>query len=109
MSKKDNIWIITMDETQPGMEQLPQRGLDERSFSQKAIGKVFSKEDLARHFGEFFANFRDILQEIPSDLGAYKVDEIQLNLTVNAQGGFELIGKVEAGLVSGIGITLKRA
>ena len=57
--------------------------------------------------------FLDSLEEIITDANrpgkTMKVDQIELNFTVNAEGGIELIGKVSAGIETSIKIILVRS
>ena len=49
-----------------------------------------------------------VLEEQPSTVAGFELDEIEFSLTVNASGGFELVGKASAGIEAGIKIKLKR-
>ncbi len=41
--------------------------------------------------------------------GAFRIDEIELSLAINASGGVELIGKAEVGVEGGISLKLRRS
>jgi hypothetical protein len=51
--------------------------------------------------------FRPIV-ESQDQKSAFIIDEVELSLAVNAKGGIELLGKLEAGAQAGIKIKLKR-
>ena len=38
-----------------------------------------------------------------------KVDQIEINLAINAEGGIELVGKISAGIATSIKIVLVRS
>jgi hypothetical protein len=49
-----------------------------------------------------------ILDVDTSKESKFYVDELEISLAINASGGVELIGKLEAGAQAGIKIKLKR-
>ncbi len=56
----------------------------------------------------FMRNFEEVLESSYSEDSKYEVDSIELNLSVNADGGIELLGKLRAGTEASIKVTLKR-
>ncbi len=50
----------------------------------------------------------DVLANQPAEVAGFVLDEIEFNLGLNAQGGFELIGKITAGVQAGVKLKLKR-
>jgi hypothetical protein len=52
--------------------------------------------------------FQAALKEPPKATSGYHVDEIELNLGVNANGGIALLGKLETGIEAGIKVKFKR-
>lgn len=65
-------------------------------------------DTLAQKFKEFLENMEVVFKKTPKILGDYMVDEIELHLSINAEGGFDLIGKATVGTTTGINVTLKR-
>ncbi len=63
---------------------------------------------LSENLKEFIHDFQVILDEQPKSPSGYCVDEIELSLGVNANGGIALLGKIEAGVQGSIKIKLKR-
>jgi hypothetical protein len=99
-----SIWVITQEpEDDVSKSLLP-------SVGRRIIAKSFeiSNDVLAVHLEEFFKSFQMVLERLPNSIDHFSIDEIQLNLDINASGGVELIGKGEAGLSTGLTFTLKR-
>jgi hypothetical protein len=63
-------------------------------------------EDLNKNLKEFLENFSPVF-EGNLGIGKFDIEEIELSLVVNAKGGFELLGKVEAGAEASIKLKLK--
>ena len=76
----------------------------------KTATKVFEIgiESLSGNLKTFIARIQRILDEQQENTSTYYIDEVELNLTVNASGGIELVGKLEAGAMGGIKIKLKK-
>jgi len=72
--------------------------------------KVFEvpSADLADKLALFLSDFQRVLEPQPSSFGSFEIDEVELNLTVNAKGGIELIGTLGVGMESSIKIKLRR-
>ncbi|MCH8097729.1 MAG: hypothetical protein IID53_11695 [Proteobacteria bacterium] len=64
--------------------------------------------ELAKNFQRFLQKLLPVFSGAPENIGPYVIDEIELHLTMNAQGGFALIGKAEFGVTGGVKIKLKR-
>lgn len=62
---------------------------------------------LAENMQSFLALLDEVLSNQPKSVSGYSIDEIELNLAVNAHGGIELVGKLTAGMEAGIKIKLK--
>ena len=67
-----------------------------------------SSEIISKNLKKFLNNLNSILKENFNDDFEYKLDTIELNLAVNAEGGIELIGKVSAGVTASIKLILSR-
>ncbi len=63
------------------------------------------KQNLKR----FLDSMEDIITDVNRSGKTMKVDQIELNLAVNAEGGFELIGKASASIETSIKIVLVRS
>ncbi len=103
VTNANSIWVITEEPEDISKSLLP-------SIGRRVVAKSFeiSNEVLALHLEEFFKSFQTVLGRLPTSIDHFTVDEIQLNVAVNASGGVELIGKGEAGLSTGLTFTLKR-
>lgn len=64
--------------------------------------------DLAENLGNLLAQVQSALEKAQQVASSFTVEEIELNIGINAKGGLALIGKVEAGMEAGIKIKLKR-
>ena len=73
----------------------------------KGIAKVEPKA-LADNLKEFLAAFEVVLMDCPTNISTFQIDEMELSLAVNAQGGIELLGKLSAGIEASIKVKLKR-
>ena len=68
-----------------------------------------STDSLSTSLKDFIARFQDVLDEDTTcEKSAFSVDQIELSLAVNGQGGVELIGRVTAGVTASIKLTFKR-
>lgn len=63
---------------------------------------------LSQNLKEFMQDFQSILDEQPQSPSGYYIDEIELTLGVNANGGIAILGKIEAGVQGSMKIKLKR-
>ena len=67
-----------------------------------------SRDQMASQLQEFLLSIEPVLKvELDKGTG-FAIDAIELSLTVNANGGLELIGKLNAGMEASIKLTLKR-
>ena len=64
--------------------------------------------DIVGQMHIFLDNFQKIFEEQSQDSNSFIIDEIELNLAINASGGIELVGKANAGIEGGIKVKLKR-
>lgn len=64
--------------------------------------------DLADNLGRLLAHVQSAFDKAQKVASSFDVDEIELNIGVNAKGGLALIGKAEAGMEAGIKVKLKR-
>jgi hypothetical protein len=102
MEKQYEFTIITMTDESNTKGGLP----FETSFKQKIS---MSSEVFSENLTLFLKNLSQVLEKQPESIGnGFSIDEIELNLTINASGGIELIGKAEVGVQSAITIKLKK-
>lgn len=67
-----------------------------------------SVDTLTQSLNRFMQSLEPLTKiDAPKD-SAFVIDELELTLAVNAKGGIELVGKLEAGVQAGIKIKLKR-
>jgi len=100
-SKQISVWVESLEQT--SRAALPQ-------FLQTKTTEVVQvgSDVLAENLHDFLTNFEVILTKQPKPVGGYLIDEIELNLTVNANGGVELIGKLGVGVQAAIKIKFRR-
>ena len=115
MNSNDKIWILTtalQEELPPestqrsgeiGRKDTGTRGV--RDLYQKV---AVHKDQLAANLKDFMTDMQGVFGEVTETAGSFEVDEIELQLSVNAKGGIELIGKVETGVKAGILLRMKR-
>lgn len=63
---------------------------------------------LSSNLKEFINNIQPVLDEITIPIGDFKINEIELNLVISAEGGIKMIGEFTAGIQSGITLKLSR-
>jgi len=64
--------------------------------------------DLAENLGDLLAQVQSAFEKAQHVASSLAVEEIELNIGINAKGGVALIGKFEAGMEAGIKVKLKR-
>ncbi len=64
---------------------------------------------LSENLKTFLTEMQTVFEIPKATTPGFQVDEIELNLGINAHGGIALIGKLEAGFTAGIKVKLKRA
>jgi hypothetical protein len=87
--------------------QRPKAALPLPTAAIKAVAKVEPKT-LADNLKEFLAAFDGVLVDCSAEFSAFHIDEMELSLAVNAQGGIELLGKLSVGATASIKVKLKR-
>ncbi len=79
------------------------------SFKKIAEKEIkISSEKLAQNLQDFLESFKPVLEKQETKLGKFVINEIELNLAINASGGIDLIGKLDVGIEGGITIKLQR-
>src|ERR1700687_4647919 len=76
----------------------------------RAVAVWESVEVEGRHLCEALKNFLHDFESVFSETekrSSFTVDEIELNLAVNGEGGIELIGKLSASAQAGVKVRLK--
>lgn len=63
---------------------------------------------IAANFRNFMTQLRRVFETSPGDVGPFSVDEIELEVSVNADGEVGLIAKGRAGAAGAIRVVLKR-
>jgi hypothetical protein len=102
MTSQITIWTNEVEE-EDVKAALPRLG---KSFVGKSI--AMDSTVLSKSLNEFLLAFVPVIEEQPKEISGYYLDEIELSLTINAQGGIELVGKLDAGVEAGIKVKLKR-
>lgn len=101
MAKKDiSVWTVQVEENKKAA--LP-------SFGEKTAEIVtVSQDKLSANLKDFLESSQALTElDMPKESSFY-IDEMELSLAINAKGGIELVGKLEAGAQAGIKIKLKR-
>ncbi len=63
---------------------------------------------LSNNLKQTLADFQKIMDDLPKSASGYCIDEVELNMGVNGNGGIALIGKLEVGVEAAIKIKIKR-
>jgi hypothetical protein len=101
MARKQTIPVWTSDSQDNTKAALP-------TIARRASAVVEVETDLiAENLNAFMEKFRPVV-ESQDQKSPFVIDEVELSLAVNAKGGIELLGKLEAGAQAGIKIKLKR-
>jgi hypothetical protein len=101
MPAKSKIPVWTSDSSQSTKAALP-------SLARRTTEVVEVETDIiTQNLNEFMEKFRPVV-ESQDKKSPFFIDEVELSLAVNAKGGIELLGKLEAGAQAGIKIKLKR-
>ncbi len=66
-------------------------------------------EVLTDNIRRFSAQFVGLLDGTPLEGGTAVIEEVELSLTITANGGIELLGKVNVGAQAAVKVKLKRA
>jgi hypothetical protein len=105
METKDNIliWIDEITDTER-KDALP--GLVRRNKAGAVVSK--SAEEIRMNIQNYINKFAPLLKNPDTPDSSYIVDEIELALTVNAEGGIELLGKLTIGAEASVKVRLKR-
>ena len=99
-SKSISVWVEHLD--QDKVSVLP--SIEDITRSTTEV----SANVLAKNFQCFVKNFLSILDKQEYDESSYEMQSIELNLSVNAKGGIELIGKLSAGVTTSMKVHLIR-
>lgn len=97
----DNIAIWTTDSKGNEQSALPKIA---RKLSEAT---QISTDVLSENLKSFIESFQSVV-DAGNDIGGFAIDEVELSLVVNAKGGIELLGKVEAGAQASMKVKLKR-
>lgn len=101
--EKSKIRILTQTIEEDTKSVLPSIGRRITSMAFEMTNDV-----LADRLEEFFNSFQSVLERLPSSTAGFSIDELELTLAINANGGIEVVGKAEAGISTGMKFTLKR-
>jgi len=69
---------------------------------------VVASDILADNLRQFLAQIERSIIDTPPRGSAFQVEQIELNIVVNANGGIELVGKAIAGAEASMKVVLKR-
>jgi len=70
-------------------------------------GKV-APSVIAKEFSSFMEKMKSVFTSLPPSTGNFSIEEVELNLAMNAEGGFSLIGRATAGMTTGVKVILRR-
>lgn len=101
MDKSTEITVITMSDDSDTKGAL--------SFKPNLPKQItVESNDIVTGMHAFLDNFQKLFEEQSQVSNSFMIDEIELNLAINASGGIEMIGKASAGIEGGIKVKLKR-
>jgi len=101
MDKTTSITVVTVSDDSDTKGALP--------FKPNLPKQItIEPNDITSQMHTFLDNFQKIFEEQSQTSNNFIIDEIELNLAINASGGIELIGKATAGIEGGIKVKLKR-
>jgi hypothetical protein len=108
MGDEDSISIWTMTETATGNSKaaLPRLGGGIASGATEVVS--VSIDTVRKNLNAFLEQVGPLLETSGKVLKNYEIDEVELSIAINASGGIELVGKLEAGAEAGLKIKLKR-
>ncbi|MFQ5965245.1 MAG: hypothetical protein ACE5KZ_13300 [Candidatus Scalinduaceae bacterium] len=109
LTKKKELSVVIIEEittAQQSVEQQHVINVPVGNFQRTEV--KFDTKTLSAKFKEFMDNLGDVFRNAPSALGGFSLSEIELNLEMNAEGGFHLIGKATVGATTGIKVVLKK-
>jgi hypothetical protein len=95
------IRIWADEEPPPGKPAVPMADLTRRVA-------VVTNEFVAENLQKFMRAFDPVIEGMSSAAGRFYVDEIEVSLAIDAKGGVQLIGKMEAGAQATLKVKLKR-
>ncbi len=79
------------------------------SFSNSlTITNIIDPVTLSKNLKDFLQNIQPVLDEVSLSPGNFKINEIELNLAISAEGGIKLIGEFSAGFQTSITLKLSR-
>jgi len=96
------ISILTEDCDSVRKNVLPSLASGSRKVTEVAV------DVLSGNLQQFLRNFEVALDSTDLSTSRFQLDQIELNLVVNAEGSIELVGKVSSGVVASVKVTLKR-
>lgn len=107
-TKKNEITVVIVDFVPTGKVAMAKPYPYDSEGYYQHIQKKFPTDALAKKFNEFINEIGNVFKGTPKALGDLRLNEIELNLQINAEGGFDLIGKATVGMTTGIKVTLKK-
>jgi hypothetical protein len=108
MADEDSISIWTAAEAAIGTSKaaLPKLGGGITAGATEVVS--VSVDTVRKNLSVFLEQIGPLLESSGEALKNYDIDEIELNIAINASGGVELVGKLQAGAEAGLKIKLKR-
>jgi hypothetical protein len=73
------------------------------------VTNIIDSVTLSKNLKDFLQNLQPVLDEATSLPGNFKINEIELNLAISAEGSIKLIGEFSAGFQTSITLKLSRA
>lgn len=102
MKSNEAIMIWSAEPQDSGKSAFPLPTTGPRQVAQVAVDTV------ARNLRDVVGKFDGMLTEIARTSSEFTLSEIEISLAVNAHGGIELIGKLEAGVEASIKVKFTR-
>jgi len=81
----------------------------ERGLLSGITGPVsLNVEQLRDNLANFVESMNELTSRVPKMGDAFRLDEIEFTVEVNAEGNFQLIGGAKAGITGGLTLKVKR-
>lgn len=106
MTKKGSISVWTTATAESSEAALPRLGGGVAAGATEVVS--VSVDAVRKNLNAFLEQIGPLLDSSRETLKNYEIEEIELSLAINAAGGIELVGKLEAGAQAGMKIKLKR-
>lgn len=78
------------------------------AVSEKFRAYTVPMSQLSNNLKQTLSDFQQLMEDLPKPASGYCIDEIELHLGINGNGGIALIGKLTVGMEAAIKVKIKR-